>query len=808
MVDTIKCYVESQWAAAVDPTNGFHKLCEARIGFEAVIIPDKQSADSTISNVSVKKGVTLKQKKLKFRDGQQYITPNQMQVPQAVKSLLQFGSLDASYFNNSESNKNSNHPTDLLDSETNGVPSSNNQAFPSIAEIRNCPDDPQTLSHLQEQVLPVDGEVSKNDTLKHEKLLAVASVFPIVQPTSAHVRSSRNQESPSTTDARNQLDRPQALSRMQEEVLPLEIKVSKKDLWNHKKKQEASSTVEKGNCLDHSQALSDVRGQVLPSQSKVVDNNQLDHEQFPAKATPYPFVQPTFMPGSPLLQPEELDPQTQLASSSSIKLGTAGNYLNNSESNKYSNHLTDLLDDEIDGLSSLSNQKTQSTREKENYPNHPRALPSECNLLSKDQLKHKLSTIAPSCPVVEPTPLPGSPLFRLEGLNTQAWISSPSSSSSPNPSFTGNSPAVPTVAPIPPPTQSTVAQSSIDVPPLPAVFWEPYPFNYIPGSHYYSPFNVLPALDQPFVYSGFPQQLTGNVFLPTPVTTVGTQLPSAPYNMGTITGDQSHEGAAVWTPTLASQETTRLPLNSGFNLLPQGHHISVGPHSGHGAFVTVYHPLYTVATTKTIDNPLLQQSQCMDASSVFAGPPPSKVGHSKEFKKMEMGGEAEIEDISVSFPTMGYMQIAGGSGFGHNVEFISQTYLRNRSSEINIGDETSTTADCPLPIFLRFEDVQCKVRNSRYAHSNPVKAVVSKVASQLNTEQDNYKHILNGITGSIGPGEVLALMGPSGSGKTTLLNIIGGRLQENVNGNITYNGVPYNPGVKRRLDTHFSPSKA
>ncbi|GMH05854.1 hypothetical protein Nepgr_007694 [Nepenthes gracilis] len=98
---------------------------------------------------------------------------------------------------------------------------------------------------------------------------------------------------------------------------------------------------------------------------------------------------------------------------------------------------------------------------------------------------------------------------------------------------------------------------------------------------------------------------------------------------------------------------------------------------------------------------------------------------------------------------------------------------------------------------MEFEDVQYKVRNSRYAHSNPVKAVVSKVASQLNTEQDNYKHILNGLTGSIGPGEVLALMGPSGSGKTTLLNIIGGRLQENVNGNITYNGVPYNPGVKR-----------
>ncbi|GAB4845903.1 ABC transporter G member 26 [Ancistrocladus abbreviatus] len=166
---------------------------------------------------------------------------------------------------------------------------------------------------------------------------------------------------------------------------------------------------------------------------------------------------------------------------------------------------------------------------------------------------------------------------------------------------------------------------------------------------------------------------------------------------------------------------------------------------------------------------------------------------------MEMGREDEIEDISVSPPTMGSMQIAGGNGFGHNIEFMSQAYLRNRSSEIDIGDASCPTIDRPLPIFLKFEDVQYKVRNISTSQSNPVKAVVSKVASQQDTDQENYKHILKGITGSIGPGEILALMGPSGSGKTTLLKIIGGRLQENVKGIITYNGVPYNPGVKRRI---------
>ncbi|KAJ1441221.1 P-loop containing nucleoside triphosphate hydrolase [Sesbania bispinosa] len=77
--------------------------------------------------------------------------------------------------------------------------------------------------------------------------------------------------------------------------------------------------------------------------------------------------------------------------------------------------------------------------------------------------------------------------------------------------------------------------------------------------------------------------------------------------------------------------------------------------------------------------------------------------------------------------------------------------------------------------------------------------MVSKVATQLTVEEDRYKKILKGITGSIGPGEILALMGPSGSGKTTLLRVIGGRLVDNVKGKITYNDVRYTPAVKRRI---------
>ena len=100
---------------------------------------------------------------------------------------------------------------------------------------------------------------------------------------------------------------------------------------------------------------------------------------------------------------------------------------------------------------------------------------------------------------------------------------------------------------------------------------------------------------------------------------------------------------------------------------------------------------------------------------------------------------------------------------------------------------------------MQFADVEYKVKFSRASSNiNIVTTVASKVASQLSFDQDNYKHILNGISGSVAPGEILALMGPSGSGKTTLLKVIGGRLRERVKGTITYNDVPYSPALKKR----------
>ena len=73
------------------------------------------------------------------------------------------------------------------------------------------------------------------------------------------------------------------------------------------------------------------------------------------------------------------------------------------------------------------------------------------------------------------------------------------------------------------------------------------------------------------------------------------------------------------------------------------------------------------------------------------------------------------------------------------------------------------------------------------------------ISSKEKRDENSEKFILQGITGCVEPGEVLALMGPSGGGKTTLLNLLSGRLK-NTSGSITYNDHPYHKSLRPRYN--------
>ncbi|KAG9448529.1 hypothetical protein H6P81_008494 [Aristolochia fimbriata] len=154
--------------------------------------------------------------------------------------------------------------------------------------------------------------------------------------------------------------------------------------------------------------------------------------------------------------------------------------------------------------------------------------------------------------------------------------------------------------------------------------------------------------------------------------------------------------------------------------------------------------------------------------------------------------DAREEERPLSFPIARDAQFRRSSSFGHNEERVTP----GCDVRLEIDIEKEEYRDTTLPIFLKFEDVEYKVRRGP---KNPLKAVMTKMESQSSRKQGSYKQILKGVTGSVCPREVLALMGPSGSGKTTLLKIIGGRLQDNVKGEVTYNDVSYNAAMKRRI---------
>ncbi|XP_054777488.1 ABC transporter G family member 25 [Prosopis cineraria] len=120
------------------------------------------------------------------------------------------------------------------------------------------------------------------------------------------------------------------------------------------------------------------------------------------------------------------------------------------------------------------------------------------------------------------------------------------------------------------------------------------------------------------------------------------------------------------------------------------------------------------------------------------------------------------------------------------------------------SQETPTPTSPPLlsssyPITLKFVDVGYRVKVEKKKGGSNIKRMISSVSDGRSTAAQE-KIILNGVTGIVSPGEILAVLGPSGSGKSTLLNALAGRLiqGQGLTGTILANGCKLSKPILRR----------
>ncbi|XP_023753028.1 ABC transporter G family member 25 isoform X2 [Lactuca sativa] len=105
------------------------------------------------------------------------------------------------------------------------------------------------------------------------------------------------------------------------------------------------------------------------------------------------------------------------------------------------------------------------------------------------------------------------------------------------------------------------------------------------------------------------------------------------------------------------------------------------------------------------------------------------------------------------------------------------------------------------PVHLKFIDICYRVKIENNGGNNLIGSILG--GSETSTSDDcsriQERSILEGITGMVHPGELLAVLGPSGSGKSTLLNALGGRLHgHQFTGTVLANGRKLSKTVLRR----------
>ncbi|KAL5553536.1 hypothetical protein UlMin_040937 [Ulmus minor] len=140
----------------------------------------------------------------------------------------------------------------------------------------------------------------------------------------------------------------------------------------------------------------------------------------------------------------------------------------------------------------------------------------------------------------------------------------------------------------------------------------------------------------------------------------------------------------------------------------------------------------------------------------------------------------------------------------------SPKLLMNRSENGSVHAEPSSASNtnlnsCLVDIEMLDQPQQSSnssVRSSIFRESlRPVTLKFEDVAYTIKLKSNKGKatrSVLNGVSGIVRPGELLAMLGPSGSGKTTLLTALAGRLPGKVSGTISYNGNPFSSSMKRK----------
>lgn len=66
-------------------------------------------------------------------------------------------------------------------------------------------------------------------------------------------------------------------------------------------------------------------------------------------------------------------------------------------------------------------------------------------------------------------------------------------------------------------------------------------------------------------------------------------------------------------------------------------------------------------------------------------------------------------------------------------------------------------------------------------------------------QKKKERTLIENISGFAMPGDMIVIMGPSGCGKTTLLNVLSGRKETGVTGEVLFNGKPRDKNFKRRV---------